>query len=108
MNLLGRDLKQGMRGDDIGLLHREMMLIGYTETLHPEERRDSVLGPGTFEAVSHFQNVRGMETTGIIDAQTAHAINAVVEAETITVEGRVASGTARTWHPPAHSDAAGL
>lgn len=91
MDLQGRDLKRDMRGHDVALLQRELVWIGFEVPF--EERRDSVFGGGTAGAVSLFQKQRGMETTGVVDAQTARAINAVVGAETLTVEGRVSSPT---------------
>jgi hypothetical protein len=91
MNLQGRDLKQDMRGDDVALLQRELMLIGHEVPI--DERQASVFGPGTLQVVTRFQKERGMQTTGVVDAQTARAINAVVDAETISVEGMVSSRT---------------
>ena len=89
MNLQGRDLKRGMQGDDVALLQRELSLIGIDVPV--KERQRSSFGQGTLAAVSRFKKERGMPTTGVVDAQTALAISAVVDAETITVDGRVAS-----------------
>jgi hypothetical protein len=80
-----------MRGDDVALLQRALRLIGYAEPV--DERRDAVFGGSTFEAVSRFQKERGMEVAGVVDAQTALAITVVMEAETVTVQGRVAGHT---------------
>ena len=72
MNLQGRDLKRDMRGDDVALLQRALMLIGHEVPV--EERRDAVFGAGTVKAVKCFLKERGMEITGMVDAQTARAI----------------------------------
>src|SRR5262245_20878836 len=89
MNLQGRDLKRDLRGDDVALLQRELAIIGFTV---PEVERDQgAFGQGTHEAVTRFQNQSCLEPTGVVDAETARAINAAVDALTFTVEGKVVS-----------------
>jgi peptidoglycan hydrolase-like protein with peptidoglycan-binding domain len=89
MELKGRDLKQGLRGDDVALLHSELAIIGLT--VPDAERRDTLFGQGTHEAVAQFQKQHCLEPTGVVDAQTARAINAAVNAMTFTVQGNVVS-----------------
>lgn len=91
MELQGRDLKRDMRGDDVALLQRELMLLGYA--VPDVERRDSFFGDVTHQIVQRFQREHGTQVTGVVDAQTAHLINSRVNAETVTVEGRITSPT---------------
>lgn len=67
MNLQGRDLKLDLRGDDVALLHRELATIGLT--VPDAERRETLFGQGTHEAVTHFQKQHCMEPTGVVDAE---------------------------------------
>ena len=89
MNLQGRDLKLDLRGDDVALLHSELAIIGLT--VPDAERRDTLFGQGTHEAVAQFQKQHCLEPTGVVDAETARAINAAVNAMTFTVQGNVVS-----------------
>jgi peptidoglycan hydrolase-like protein with peptidoglycan-binding domain len=89
MNLQGRDLKLDMRGDDVALLHRELATIGLS--VPDDEGRETLFGPGTREAVIRFQMQSCLEPTGVVDVETAHAINAAVDAMTFTVGGKVVS-----------------
>ncbi|HEY6315370.1 MAG TPA: neuraminidase-like domain-containing protein [Streptosporangiaceae bacterium] len=75
MNLQGRDLREGLAGTDVGVLHGELAMLGYTvpisdQTLH--------FGPGTREAVVQFQTDHGLRPTGIVDAATAVALSAAI------------------------------
>ena len=89
MNLQGRDLKLDLRGEDVALLHRELGTIGLT--VPDAERRETLFGPGTHEAVAQFQKQHCMEPTGVVDAETARAINAAANALAFTVQGKVVS-----------------
>jgi peptidoglycan hydrolase-like protein with peptidoglycan-binding domain len=86
---LSRDLKQGLRGEDVALMHRELAIIGLT--VPDAERRETLFGQGTHEAVAQFQKQHCLEPTGVVDAETARAINAAVNAMTFTVQGKVVS-----------------
>ncbi|MGH8472075.1 MAG: peptidoglycan-binding domain-containing protein, partial [Gammaproteobacteria bacterium] len=89
MNLQGRDLKLDLRGDDVALLHRELTLIGL---MVPEaERQEIVFGRGTHEVIVRFQRQHCIEPTGVVDVETARAINAAADAMTFTVQGKVVS-----------------
>jgi hypothetical protein len=59
----------------------------------PSLRLDAVFGRGTGEAVSRFQKARGMKTTAMVGALRRRAINALMEAEMSTGQGRVAGHT---------------
>ena len=89
MNLQGRDLKLNLRGDDVALLQHELATIGLT--VPDAERRETLFGQGTHDAIIRFQKQSCMEPTGVVDAETARAINAAVDALTFTVEGKVVS-----------------
>src|SRR5262245_30122154 len=79
MNLLGRNLSQGLQGPDVALLQSELGQLGYalptTETGRPQ-----TFGPGSLQAVQDFQRKRGLAVTGVVDPVTAKAINAAVDA----------------------------
>src|SRR5262245_23428446 len=92
MNLQGRDLQQGLSGDDVRLLHAELALL--TIVIPDNERHSALFGPATDSAIKVFQKQHVLPTTGIVDAATAKAINAAVDAlhpPTSTVSGRVYS-----------------
>ena len=89
MNLQGRDLKLNLNGDDVRLLHAELSQIGFA--LPEEERLKAFFGLGTQGVVIQFQKQHQLTTTGVVDAQTAKAINQVVDAGNFTVSGTVTS-----------------
>src|SRR5574341_587428 len=91
MKLQGRNLSLKMRGDDVALLHRELALIGLT--VSDAERRNKRFGQGTQVALKRFQQEHRMEPTGVVDAETARAINAAVDAVTFAIKGKVFSGS---------------
>ncbi len=76
MNLQGRDLRIGLIGDDVRLLHTELAQLGLA--VPDAERLRAFFGPGTCDAVANFQKAHGFATTGIVD--TATAINRAVDA----------------------------
>jgi len=80
MELLGRDLRQGLAGKDVWVLHDELDALGYT--FPSIERRTSYFGPGTRAAVVQFQSGHGLRQTGIVDAATAVALSAAMLART--------------------------
>src|SRR6267378_3774631 len=98
MNLQGRDLKLDLTGDDVRLLHTELAQLGLG--VPDDEIQRAVFGKGTREAVARFQKEHSLETSGVVDAVTAHAINKEVMANTYTVSGKVAS--------PDHAGVGGL
>jgi peptidoglycan hydrolase-like protein with peptidoglycan-binding domain len=89
MNLQGRDLKLDVRGRDVALLHKELAALGVA--IPEPERAQSAFGQGTHEAIVTFQRARGLEPTGVVDAETARAVNAAVDLVTFTVDGHVVS-----------------
>ena len=77
MELQGRELKKGDRGEDVRLLHSELIKLGFQIPEHE-------LGQGWFdektqEAVYAFQRRHGLEATGIVDEETATRINQEVD-----------------------------
>jgi peptidoglycan hydrolase-like protein with peptidoglycan-binding domain len=88
MKLQGRYLKLEMCGEDVALLHQELQKLGFTIPEH--ERIQSCFGEGTFAAVKDFQTKHQIKVTGVVDAQTATAINQAVDAlEQYVVVGKV-------------------
>jgi peptidoglycan hydrolase-like protein with peptidoglycan-binding domain len=89
MNLQGRDLKLGLTGDDVRLLHDELAQIGFS-ILDPE-RKKTLFGPQTQTAVMKLQRGHKLRTSGIVDEATAKVINQLVAAETSTSSSGVSS-----------------
>jgi peptidoglycan hydrolase-like protein with peptidoglycan-binding domain len=90
MNLQGRNLSQNLQGADVALVQSELAQLGYT-SIPTTETAAKTFGAGALQAVQDFQRKRGLAVTGIVEAVTAKAINAAVDA---MVPGRfVVSGT---------------
>ncbi|HWP91824.1 MAG TPA: neuraminidase-like domain-containing protein [Thermodesulfobacteriota bacterium] len=92
MELQGRELKLNMRGDDVKLLHKELLQLGFE--IPDEEINKSFFGKGTRKAVGMFQGQHGLETTGVVDEHTATLINAELDRvrpqpESFLVRGQV-------------------
>ena len=66
----------------MALLHKELAIIG--ASIPDAERRAKTFGSGTRDAVLRFQKEHGLPTNGIVDGDTAKAINKVVSATTDT------------------------
>jgi hypothetical protein len=93
MNLQGRNLQQGLTGDDVRLLHAELAQLNLL--VSDDERAGALFGPLTLAAVQQFQKQHALPITGVVDPATAAAINAALNAQpapTFTVSGRVYSG----------------
>ncbi|MDR4497892.1 MAG: neuraminidase-like domain-containing protein [Candidatus Scalindua sp.] len=78
MNLQGRELKEGLKGDDVKLLQTELLKLGYT--IPAGEIDQSLFGEETRRRVLDFQKAHGLGTTGVVDEVTARLINEEVEA----------------------------
>jgi Neuraminidase-like domain/Putative peptidoglycan binding domain len=93
MNLQGRNLQQGVTGDDVRLLHTELTLLNLA--IPDNERAAALYGAATLAAVQQFQRQHTPPPiTGIVDPPTAAAINATVNAQfppASTVSGSVYS-----------------
>ena len=92
MNLQGRNLQQGLTGDDVRLLHSELTLLNLA--IPDDERQSALFGPVTLRLIQNFQKTHNLPITGIVDAATAKTINSDVDAQhppTSTVSGRVYS-----------------
>src|ERR1700694_1946103 len=92
MNLQGRNLQQGLSGDDVRLLHTELALLNLAGP--DNERSGAQFGPATLAVVQQFQRQHNLSATGIVDPATAAAINAAVNAQfppKFSVSGRVYS-----------------
>ena len=73
MQLQGRDLTTGLRGDDVKLLHSELMQLGFL--IPREEVTGGLFGRETAAEVKRFQVSHRLPATGIVDTITAVAIN---------------------------------
>lgn len=92
MNLQGRNLSAELRGDDVRLLQSELGRLAYS--LPPGELAAAVFGPATLNAVKDFQKQHNLPPSGVVDAATAAAINAAVDAlSKLVVRGRVRRAT---------------
>src|SRR5216684_388429 len=94
MNLQGRDLRQDLNGNDVRLLHSELIQLGLT--IPDAELQRGLFGPGTREIILNFQKQHSIPTTGVVDAVTATEINRQVGGRVAvpnpyTVAGRVFS-----------------
>ena len=83
MQLQGRNLSEGMQGEDVALLHGELSRLRTAGLLDvkfdPEEVAGQLFGTTTGEAVRTFQNRYGLEVTAIVDETTVERINAEVD-----------------------------
>ena len=86
MQLQGRDLTTGLRGDDVKLLHSELMQLGFL--IPREEVTGGLFGRETAAEVKRFQVSHRLPETGIVDAITATAINRDFDALSL-VQGQV-------------------
>ncbi len=96
MKLQDRNLSLDMQGDDVKLLHSELIQLGFEipieelESLIGPRPRPARFGPGTRQTVGQFQEAHGLEPNGIVDERTAEAINAAVDAQgSFLVHGQV-------------------
>src|SRR6266853_1139286 len=78
MKLSRRNLRLDVSGDDVRLLQSELIQLGLPIP-KPEQERGAFL-QGTHEAVVRFQREHKLEPTGVVNAETARAINAAVSA----------------------------
>jgi len=62
MNLQAREISEGMNGEDVGLLHRELTQLGFT--IPRLEGGRQFFGQRTVEAVKEFQRSRGLRAGG--------------------------------------------
>jgi peptidoglycan hydrolase-like protein with peptidoglycan-binding domain len=89
MILQGRNLELNMRGDDVSLLQDELRQLGFII-----DESEAIFGSTTLLAVENFQRQRDLRVNGAVDAITARAINAEVDAlsdDQYLVKGTVVS-----------------
>lgn len=92
MKLQGRNLLQGVTGDDVRLPHTELALLNLA--VPDGERTAAQFGPGTLALVQNFQRQHTHPVSGVVDLATANAINTAVDAQFLpnfSVSGRVYS-----------------
>lgn len=98
MQLQGRNLSEGMRGEDVALLHSELAQLIEAGRLDAEiadeEAAGQRFGQTTYEAVIRFQEQHGLDPSGVVEDQTALRINQEVDAlQPYVVTGRVFNRT---------------
>ncbi|MBA4185610.1 MAG: peptidoglycan-binding protein [Acidobacteria bacterium] len=94
MKLQDRNLSINLDGADVALLQRELRQINFT--IPDDEARRSFFGRETLQAVQEFQKQHQLEPSGVVDEQTAAAINAEVDAQAPrVVRGTVTNGDGR-------------
>lgn len=79
MKLQGRELSIELKGEDVALLQKELMQLGFE--IADTELKDSLFGETTQKSVIEFQQKNGLKESGVVDEATATAINQAVEAE---------------------------
>ena len=89
MQLQGRNLTTGLRGDDVKLLHSELKQLGFL--IPSEEVTGGLFGEGTASEVKRFQTSHQLRPTGVVDATTATAINRDFDSLSL-VQGQVRNG----------------
>src|SRR6266542_2095000 len=93
MELQGRNLSSGMQGDDVKLLQAELVRLGFV--IADSELQRATFAERTREAVQTFQKSSNLPVTGVVDAATAKAMTAKVQATepqpTLIVRGQVLS-----------------
>ncbi len=79
MKLQGRNLSLDLSGDDVRLLQKELMIIGFP--IPDNELREGVFGKGTLKAVRVFQDKHQLDPNGVVEERTARLINKEVDAQ---------------------------
>lgn len=69
---IDRDLKRGMKNDDVKLMQEALSEMGYDIGASGV---DGIFGRGTENALKEFQKANGLEPTGILDPDTLAAMN---------------------------------
>lgn len=77
MTLSGKKLSQGMKGEEVKILHFALSQSGHL--VPDDELNSSFFGKGTAQAVAAFQEKHGLKSTGVVDEVTARQINAEVD-----------------------------
>lgn len=67
------DLKLNMKGEDVKLLHQNLVQLGFDIPI--DELTHSFFGSGTKKAVKAFQKKNGLKKSGIVNEQTDDLIN---------------------------------
>jgi hypothetical protein len=78
MNLQDRKLSQGIQGDEVKLLHTELLLLGHK--IADAEVAKSFFGETTLQAVLDFQKSHGLTADGIVGVNTATALSVAIVA----------------------------
>src|SRR2546423_931788 len=76
MQLTGRDLSPGMRGQDVRRLHAELGQLGFRIPM--AETAADFFGQVTLESIERLQREHSLPVTGVVNQVTAEAINRAV------------------------------
>ncbi|MDR4484578.1 MAG: neuraminidase-like domain-containing protein [Nitrospirales bacterium] len=90
MELDNRELELGLEGQDVSLLHKELIFLGFP--IGKTEVQKNLFGQETRAVVVRFQKSQGLDPAGIVDKETAASINKEVAArqkKPFTVQGTV-------------------
>ncbi len=89
MNRDRRVLHLDVTGDDVRQLHGQLAALGFD--IATAEQQGAMFGPNTRQAVMQFQTAQGLEPTGLVDANTAAAVDRAVASTVFVVTGTVSS-----------------
>ena len=76
MRLEGRNLSSRMRGDDVSLLHKKLIFIGFQ--IPEDEIKNKYFGKTTRRAVRELQSKHELRNTGVVDEATVILLNDIV------------------------------
>src|SRR5579872_4036615 len=98
-NLLARELKSDLTGDDIRALQAKLAQLGLS--IPDSERQAGLFGAGTLAVVQSFQKQHSLPVTGVVDSATAAEIDRQAAAHALAVAlyavaGHVYAGRAGT------------
>lgn len=84
--LFGRDLKQGMQGNDVKRLQRYLTMVGIRTTA------DGQFGPGTTASVKTFERAHHLRADGVVSASVDKALKAALDARPKSKRARSSDG----------------
>ena len=94
------EVRIGQFGDQVKLVQTALIIAG----IRVSGGADGAFGPATQSAVKSFQASKGLEQTGVVNAATAKALNAMftltdsIQIKVFPVQGNC--GFVDTWHDP--------
>ena len=83
LSSIERDLKKGLNGDDVKLAQEALQSLGHDIG---KTGADGIFGKNTEAAVKAFQELKGLEVTGIVDDKTLKALEEASKSTTNLAE----------------------